>query len=392
MLFLFGAGASKPAQIPDINEMTKMFLSEPLRLADPDVKKKAYNDLKIDIEVLKCVTESYYGKVDLEFLMSLILQLGEKNFSDVIASKHEGIKKISQSNLDFLRVLINEYIRKECERIDLHSMEFLWPLAGLVDDDRPLSIFTLNYDGLVEAFCESNDLSYSDGFGPYWDPENFNGKKVNVYKLHGSLYWFKTASGKMLRVPIKGMNLDKMKHLTDEPLSEIMIYPALRKNKQSQVYLWLHNKFLEELKKTDTCVIVGYSFRDEDIRNAIVDSLKVNKKLWLIVISPNSLQRREEFFKNEDEEIISRIFCINKSVEEVVSDRKIKRYIDTLGYARSNEKSMWDSLALDHTIDKSKVNAVVSGYRNVGPDSIPHEIRIQWIRNKFNRRKINVDF
>jgi hypothetical protein len=392
MLFLFGAGASKPAQIPDINDMTKTFLSDPLRLADPDVKKKAHNDLKIDLEVLKGVTESYYGKVDLEFLMSLILQLGEKNFSDVITSKHEGIKKISQSNLDFLRVLINEYIRKECERIDLHSMEFLWPLAGLIDDDRPLLIFTLNYDGLVEAFCESNDLSYSDGFGPYWDPENFSGNKVNVYKLHGSLYWFKTASGKMLRVPIKGMNLDKMKHLTDEPLSEIMIYPALQKNKQSQVYLWLHNKFLEELKKTDTCVIVGYSFRDEDIRNAIIDSLKVNKKLWLIVISPNSLQRREEFFKNEDEEITSRIFCINKSVEEVVRDRKIKRYIDTLGYARTNEKSMWDSLALDHTIDKSKVNAVVSGYRHVGPDSIPHDIRIQWIRNKFNQRKINVDF
>lgn len=125
MLFLFGAGASKPAQIQDIDEMTKGFLKEPLRLADPDLKNNAYEDLKNDIGVLEAVTSSYYGKVDLEFLMSLLLQLKEANFRNLIECKHEGIKKITPAHLNFIRILINEYIRKECELQILILQELL---------------------------------------------------------------------------------------------------------------------------------------------------------------------------------------------------------------------------------------------------------------------------
>jgi hypothetical protein len=67
---------------------------------------------------------------------------------------------------------------------------------------------------VVEAFCESNNISFSDGFTPYWDPEHFEDKRVNIFKLHGSLYWFKTESGRIFKVPIKGLNLSKLKHLT----------------------------------------------------------------------------------------------------------------------------------------------------------------------------------
>lgn len=51
--------------------MTKGFLKEPLRLADPDLKNNAYEDLKNDIGVLEAVTSSYYGKVDLEFIIAI---------------------------------------------------------------------------------------------------------------------------------------------------------------------------------------------------------------------------------------------------------------------------------------------------------------------------------
>jgi hypothetical protein len=39
----------------------------------------------------------------------------------------------------------------------------------------------------------------------------------------------------------------------------MMIYPALRKNKQSEVYLWLHANFINELNMATICVIIGYS-------------------------------------------------------------------------------------------------------------------------------------
>lgn len=314
MILLFGAGISKPAKIPDMPEMTKGFLENPLRLAELDLKDQGYEELNNDIKALDEVSRNYYGKTDLEFLVSLLLQLEYDNFRDLIERKHTRIQTITQENLKYIRILINDYIRKECEKIDIMSMEYFWPLTALLPIDKQLLIFSLNYDGLVEAFCESNSIIFSDGFSPYWDPEHFSGKRVNIFKLHGSLYWFKTESGKIFKVPVKGLNLSKLKHLTDESLSEVMIYPVLQKNKQSQVYLWLHNKFLDELKTTDTCVVIGYSFRDEDVRNSIIDSLKINGKLWLIVISPNANSNKKEHFKEQDLEIRSRVFCIDKTV------------------------------------------------------------------------------
>jgi hypothetical protein len=60
MIFLFGAGASKPAQIPDMPEMTNRFLENPLRLADLDLMSQRYDELadakKYVREVLEEIT------------------------------------------------------------------------------------------------------------------------------------------------------------------------------------------------------------------------------------------------------------------------------------------------------------------------------------------------
>jgi hypothetical protein len=91
-----------------------------------------------------------------------------------------------------------------------------------------LRIFTLNYDGTIEIICEKNNVDFSDGFNQYWNPDTFENAKVNIFKLHGSLYWFRTASGKIIKVPVKGLPVRTLKYLSDETVSEMMIYPALQ--------------------------------------------------------------------------------------------------------------------------------------------------------------------
>ena len=76
IIFLFGAGASRPAGIPTIPEMTKRFLEEPLRLSDRlSVELSSYKNLVSDIQSLANVTQDYYRRLDLELIMSLILDL-----------------------------------------------------------------------------------------------------------------------------------------------------------------------------------------------------------------------------------------------------------------------------------------------------------------------------
>jgi len=158
----------------------------------------------------------------------------------------------------------------------------------------------LNYDATVEIFCENRGIKYTDGFEPDWNLARFDGEnnQINLFKLHGSLYWFRTKSNKTVKVPMKGLQSSLLRYLTDEEVSEMMIYPTLEKNKQSGVYSWLSQKFKDELNHSDVCVIMGYSFRDGDIKESILESLSSNHNLWLIIASPHASEYKKENFSS----------------------------------------------------------------------------------------------
>lgn len=82
-----------------------------------------------------------------------------------------------------------------------------------------------------------------------------------------------------MKIPIKGLRTASIKYLTGESMHEMLIYPFLRKNKQLVVYSWLNQKFKDELQNSDVCVIIGYSFRDEDITESIIEALGTNQNL-----------------------------------------------------------------------------------------------------------------
>ena len=73
------------------------------------------------------------------------------------------------------------------------------PLVTLPSNTNIIKFFTLNYDGLIEIICELNQKKYSDGFSPYWNPINFEEKEVQIFKLHGSLFWLSLVQVKKLK-------------------------------------------------------------------------------------------------------------------------------------------------------------------------------------------------
>ena len=115
--------------------------------------------------------------------------------------------------------------------------------------------------------------------------------------------------------------MNKVKYYSDDAVSEMMIYPALQKEKYSEIYSWLSQKFILTLNIARNCVIIGYSFRDKDLRENIIDALYRNSNLWLIIISPNASIRKMEYFTNI--EISSRVIVMNMDVEEVIITRQL---------------------------------------------------------------------
>lgn len=148
-------------------------------------------------------------------------------------------------------------------------------------------IFSLNYDTLLEASLDSLRLPYVDGFRGtnrgWFDAETFNeagaGIAYRIFKLHGSINWTRDARGNVRR----GRNANE--DAADEP---IVVYPSEQKYLQTQygVYETLIGRFRNRLRITgvNNCLIVlGYSFNDEHINEAICDAVNANSSNLTVI-------------------------------------------------------------------------------------------------------------
>ena len=95
-IFLFGAGLSRPAGIPTIHEMTKDFLTDPLQLAGSKFELKDSSNMLHQISVLTNLTSDYFGDVDLELMMSIVLQLEDIHFRKLVEKSYPELQEIYQ--------------------------------------------------------------------------------------------------------------------------------------------------------------------------------------------------------------------------------------------------------------------------------------------------------
>jgi hypothetical protein len=292
----------------------------------------------------------------------------------LIEYKYPEVKNITKSDLKNIKIGTHDYIRKRLECINSDTVEYLAPLVETSLQGMPLNVFTMNYDGTIELICEKYNIKYSDGFNPYWDPTTFEDPStmVKIFKLHGSLYWLKSASRRVIRVPVKGLEMDKVKYFSDDMVSEMMIYPALQKEKYSEIYSWLSHKFILALNATRCCVIIGYSLRDKELRENIVDALYRNSNLWLVLISPNAASIKTAFFADID--ISSRVMVIDSGIEETVTARELQSKLDKLKVVRQLEEKVWiDQLRNEQRLSNDWLD-IINKY-----EEVDHDDRIVYI-------------
>lgn len=388
-IFLFGAGASSPAGILMISDMTKEFLDDPYSIKGHD---EIYPDepmlnTKNQIKQLSDIVQQHYGNMDLELMMSFILDLEDEKLNTMFENQYPSLAQLTKQNeftvdtpISHIKDLLQNFIREKCE--DIKTTEYLWAFKGLVEH-KPINIFSLNYDGTIEIFCEKNGIKYTDGFEPFWDQNNFDkGSEINLFKLHGSLYWLRNQTGKSMKIPIKGLRTDSIRYLTGESMHEMLIYPALRKNKQIVVYSWLNQKFKDELQNSDVCVIIGYSFRDEDITESIIEALGTNQNLWIVIVNPSATELKNKIFSDHDD-ISSRVVVMNTTTEEALGDRALFPFLSKLDSASNLEKEAWISQSRNQTRDDS------SYWKNILHNylEIDHEDHVKWIVEELLSKK-----
>ncbi|MGK9476344.1 SIR2 family protein [Melioribacter sp. OK-6-Me] len=231
------------------------------------------------------------------------------NWSDKIMLLEQEYKYESKKYEGDLYSSIESKIIHKCydEWLKLKVLNFLEPLKNflknnLSNTDLKLEIFTLNNDLVMEhAFKEENTL-YTGFVSNKWvgfdksdiDENTYSASRINYYKLHGSLDWYRLSDG----------TVRKKTEDVDDKNIEIEIDPLLIFGHGSKVYtiepfFSLLEMFKAKLKEKMYYIVIGYSFFDPHINNLIFNELMNNNEKILLIINPKI---SDKFKKNYFEE------------------------------------------------------------------------------------------
>lgn len=169
--------------------------------------------------------------------------------------------------------LVNKELPAE-QRSPYHDLA-IW--CRSIDRDYPVSIFTTNYDLLLEQSFEESRSPYFDGFvgskkaffdlGAVENDCSLPSRWTRLWKIHGSINWR------------QGVQHSVIRSTAEDTISNYLIFPSHLKYDQSRKmpYLAMLDRLQSFiLKKSSLLLICGYSFGDEHINDVISRSLQSN--------------------------------------------------------------------------------------------------------------------
>ncbi|MCK4733568.1 MAG: SIR2 family protein [Methanophagales archaeon] len=313
MMLFFGAGASKPVGIPTMKEMSRMFensidLGEEERELYLDIKNSldsdnlediltVLNDLINNYVPVRYIT-SYIKKLfDLAHLESLtdLLTGGDSEFHNNLREIYEHLTLIEKEKLEALKSKILTFIRENCVLKEESRKDALKTYNQLFETLRyPIfhEIFTTNYDLVVDKYIESTKQPYHDGFNNgLWDPKGYEQNiEFKILKLHGAIDQYVTEKGRIVKVGVLGAT----RTVDGEELKEAIIYPMREKEVYKDPFFELFTRLKTSLLSEEICIIIGYSFGDEHIRNIFFDAVKRNPEIRIFMINTNAQKIRDD--------------------------------------------------------------------------------------------------
>ena len=256
----------------------------------------------------------------------------------------------------------------EKSNIDLRNsfFKYIYNFADTRDSStlhKMINIYTTNYDNLIESSLEANKIPYFDGFegrspaifsttnyGKFFGRQSGISNRsteitaVNLYKLHGSLFWRQ----KKTEIEFKDFRnkleeFEKTKNTGEKYIKEYekkfaIINPTKEKLNSTLLNINYYDQLRlmsNELEKQNALLIsFGFSFADEHIFTIIERTLKINPTLTLILFaySETDLDNFDKLFKlnkncicyylkNKNEEFVNfSLSELNMLLEEVSNE------------------------------------------------------------------------
>jgi len=194
----------------------------------------------------------------------------------VVAGK-EGARGLKEVDLDKLDSKICQTIQELADKVLPKTGTPYHHVAAWVDAtgrEKPIEVFTSNYDLLMEQAFEDCRVPYFDGYAgsrkPFFDIRAMEEDKLpprwaRLWKLHGSINWYQDSERGVIRGASNESSLKRV------------IHPSHLKYEESRrmPYLAMMDRLRAFLKQpSSVLVLCGYSFRDDHINEVILQGLQ----------------------------------------------------------------------------------------------------------------------
>lgn len=171
--------------------------------------------------------------------------------------------------------------------VDEGAWNAIWDVIKGAGADK-FVVFTTNYDCVMELYAEdSAGLILVNGFTQHrradnvWTGEWNDPGEPALYltKLHGSVSWYRDRENRVVEPDIPEQSAAY--HGT-------MIFPTEGPKDYAGVpFTKLMERFRDEMKKVETLLVIGFSYRDEEIVDVITK--EVDRGMVLISMSPDAV-------------------------------------------------------------------------------------------------------
>lgn len=280
--------------------------------------------------------QEFWRNKNLEDALSYIETYQKLKIGDVTAELND-IKNIIQKNCSL-----------QLDEAQAPHEEFLRKVTARKINSSRVQLFTTNYDTLWEQAASKAGFIVIDGFsfshprkfsGRWFDLDIVNREKtriknedsfipnvIHLYKLHGSIDW--QLSG------------NDVVQTSEDNSDALMIYPASDKYESSyrQPFFEMMSRFQQSLRRDNVLLLVmGFGFQDMHIQNVIVEAVKQNPSLHLVILDYNSQNSINiDFYKEMFRGAMSKVSIIFGTFSEITKNIPINEVYKEV----NNEKDL----------------------------------------------------
>ena len=266
------------------------------------------------------ISDSEIGQIDNPVVQSFIVKV-MPDIKPLFISKNYEVKK--QWNIHDLAWETTNYIEDVVWQVlssKPTSLDYLHFIKDACQDDllADMNIFTLNHDRILELLLRADQgIPFTDGFSEplnnvrRWNPDLFNCElyKVRLFKLHGSIDWFRIkpkgddGSNQFIGIPVdwEYPSQSTMNQQCGTILERIYCRPKIlvgtfnkMLNYLEDIYANLFCLFYRHLSNAKRLVISGYGFGDQGINTRIIEWCDSSSDRKITIIHPDPMKLKAE--------------------------------------------------------------------------------------------------